>query len=129
MPCAAMAHSPKFLDYQSHVNRLQIRHPWIHQCVLYATGMNQLVIIHLPSVPSNQNNQPFVWHDVDILPYFPKGFCNLKLKTMPGTTFPLKHKYQIFYSFNSISSLPNTCLAKQFDCHWMGRSISGHKYR
>lgn len=93
------------------------------RCVIYPTGGPQSLYTYLPIASANWDTFPYVWFNLDVMTYFPKGFKRKKIGKAPRSHFHLEHQYQIHYSHDAVSSLPNRCVATKCDRHWMGNIV------
>lgn len=101
----------------------QIHHLSRRRCIIYATGCPRPLYVWLSTREGLHDNPPLWSVDLDLSSWFPSSSVRETPHTIPGSTVLLHHKYDIFYSRDNVTSLPNECLATRFNCHWMGNIV------
>lgn len=91
--------------------------------IIFATGARTPRYVQLPEADAVWGASPYVWIQVDPSVWFPSGYRLRKIKRLPGTILDLEHTYQIYFSQDETSSVPNFCVARQFDMYWMGNIV------
>lgn len=51
------------------------------------------------------------------------GSTSIRVQQIPRTRIPLRNEYVLFYSSDSVSSLPNASIARLYNIHWMGNVV------
>lgn len=92
------------------------------KCLVFPTGGSRIRTF-VASIDHDQDDQ-YVWaEDLQLSYLFPLGRREIRLSLMPFTRLPLRNHLIVIYSADQTSSLPNSCIAKLFDEHWLGNVV------
>lgn len=100
-----------------------------YRCIIYPTGSTLPMHVYLREADTNWTAYPYVWTHVDPSPWFPLGTRIRKLKRLPTRGIRLEHTYNIYFSKDVTSSVPNDCIAERFDQFWTGNIVVAKRSR
>lgn len=95
----------------------------ISRCLIYPTGYSRPLSIWVPIRQGSFEGPPFWSEDLNLDRWFPRGATRTTISSGRRATYRSQRLFDIFYSADSVSELPNQCIATKFNVNWMGNVV------